>query len=101
MCEGHFDDLLEYLTFKTGCMYMSDLPYCRWRLPSAIRNIPENRYPVTAWDEAVAYIYRFDKRFKTVKEAKEFILSWSSKSEIQNDSNRLKCVLEKYKSLKL
>jgi hypothetical protein len=99
--EEHFDDLLEYLTFKTGCMYMSDLPCSRWQLPGAIRNIPENRYPVTAWDEAVAYIYHVDKRFKTVKEAKEFILSWCSQSEFQNDSNRLKCVLEKYKSLKL
>ena len=83
MYGGHYDDLLEYLTFKTGCMYMSDLPYYWWRLPSAIRSIPENRYPVTAWDEAVAYVYRVDKWFRTVKEAKEFIMSYSSKSELR------------------
>jgi len=88
MCEGHFDDLLEYLTFKTGCMYMSDLPRCRWRLSGAIRNIPEERYSVSAWNEAIVYICRVDKRFETVRDAKRFILSEYS-GEKGNDVIRM------------
>lgn len=84
MCEGHLDDLLEYLTFKTGCMYMSDLPRCRWKLSSAIRNMPEERYSVSAWNEAIAYIYRVEKQFETVRDAKKFILSGYS-GEISNN----------------
>ena len=67
------DGLLEYLTYKTGSTYMSDLTYCQRMLPGAIWNIPENKYSTSEWSEAIDYIYRVEKRFRTVKDAKEFI----------------------------
>ena len=69
------DDLLEYLTYKTGSMYMSDLPMNSWMVPSAVRKIPEQRYSVEEWNEAIAYIFRTDQKFRSAREAKEYILT--------------------------
>lgn len=67
------DELLEYLRYKTGCMYMSDLSRFPWRLPNAVRNIPDNKYPVTEWNEAIGYILHVNTAFETVGDAKRYI----------------------------
>ena len=75
------DDLLEYLTYKIGCDYISDLPHNRWRISCSIRDIPDDRYTIMDWNEAIDYIFDVDLQFRTVHEAKEYVLCWRCKVE--------------------
>ena len=70
------DDLLELLICKVKCTYMSDLPRCRQKLAGVIHQIPDDRFPLSAWREAVVYIYRTNRRFESVSQVKQFIRTW-------------------------
>lgn len=81
MKQNSHDELLEELAKRTGTMYLSDLSFQiqTERLRQAIMNIPEAKYNVDEWHEAIRYIvYHLDlhiREFHSVAEAKKFLLN--------------------------
>lgn len=76
--KGSQTSLLEYLAECGGCSYLSDLRFLRERerlcLLHEIRRLPENRFPVEEWNEALAYLSGWRPE-QTSRAAKESLLS--------------------------
>ena len=69
--------LLDYLSFKTGCTFLSDL-HDRRNLPyvqSAVLRIQPSLFGLEEWNDAARYITGTEVDFKTREEAAQFILS--------------------------
>lgn len=70
--------LLEYLAERENCVYMSDLQFLRGldraHLLHEIRRLPEDRFPVEEWNEALAYLSGRRPK-QTSRAAKESLLS--------------------------
>ena len=69
--------LLDYLSFTTGCAFLSDmrdrknLPYVR----SAVLRIKPSLFGLEEWNDAVRYITDQNVNFKTRDEAVQYLLS--------------------------
>ena len=69
--------LLDYISFKTGCTFLSDL-HDRRNLPyvqSAVLRLKPSLFGLEEWNDAARYITGEDVDFKTREEAARFILS--------------------------
>lgn len=75
--------LLEYLAEQENCVYMSDLRFLRGldraHLLHEIRRLPEDRFPVEEWNEALAYLFGQPPE-QTCQAAREALLSGLSES---------------------
>lgn len=69
--------LLEYLSFKVGCMYLSDLRYSKhlYNIKHVLRSIDPNIYSLKEWNDAVNYITGEKYEFDNVNEALDFLIS--------------------------
>ncbi|WP_294466738.1 hypothetical protein [uncultured Anaerofustis sp.] len=69
--------LLEYLSFKVGCMYLSDLRYNEnlYNIQHELRSIDPNIYSLKEWNDAVNYITGERYEFDNVNEALDFLIS--------------------------
>ena len=69
--------LLEYLSFKVGCMYLSDLRYNEnlYNIQHELRSIDPNIYSLKEWNDAVNYIIGERYEFDNVNEALDFLIS--------------------------
>ena len=68
--------LLEFLTLKSCCMYLSDL-HNRENLLSVqhvIRGIDPALFSLEEWNDAVQYITGEDVNFQTCEEAAQYLL---------------------------
>ena len=70
-------EVLEYISLKSGCMYISDLPSPRNPLSIyfAIRSAEASAFALEEWNEAVRYITGKAIRFSSGEEAKRYLLS--------------------------
>lgn len=72
------DNLLAEIQKATGCPYLSDLQFNDFsfndKVKENIMRIPDDAYPLEAWNQAVTYILREPCCFQTVLEAKKMIL---------------------------
>ena len=54
--------LVEYLTYKVNCTYISDLPRLdvlgRSKVARALEDVPVEAYPLSQWNDALQYIVR-------------------------------------------
>jgi hypothetical protein len=68
--------LLEFLHYRTGCMFLSDLHWTQdmESVQRVLRNVEPNRYEVGEWEEAIDYLSGIRKSFSSSAEAKQFIL---------------------------
>ena len=69
--------ILDYLSFKAGCMYLSDLRE-RKTLPfvqNAVARIDPNLFSLEEWNDAVYYITGEDVEFPTCEQAVQYLLS--------------------------
>ena len=49
--------LLDYLTYKTGCPYLSDLEHIpKWKIYYMVKDIPANAFSASCWMDAMNYI---------------------------------------------
>lgn len=67
--------LLEQLSFRTGCMYLSDLhtPALLPLIQHAVRNISPQDYSLWEWNDAVHYITGQKHSFENQAEAAAFL----------------------------
>ena len=67
--------LLEYIAAKIGCMYLSDLrqPCFFNEVKRIMPEIEPNKYSVYEWNDAVYYLTRENKEFKTQEDAWNYI----------------------------
>lgn len=67
--------LLELISFKTGCMYLSDLHQSHQLLfiQHAIREIPVEEFSLQEWNDAVEYITGEKVCFSGQKQAALFL----------------------------
>lgn len=69
--------LLEFLAFKCGCLYLSDL-HGHGNMPlvqHAIREINPDQYDLKEWNDAVQYITGENVSFSTRQEALHYLLN--------------------------
>jgi hypothetical protein len=73
-------ELLDYLAFKCGCMYLSDLPAKCWQIPlfHALRKVTPEAFPVREWNDAVAYLTGEERNFQSQELAAGYLLSYFS-----------------------
>lgn len=69
--------LLEYLSYKAGCMYLSDLhlPKNLWSVRIALRRVSPSLFGVEEWNDAVEYITGRRISFSSSEQAVEYLLS--------------------------
>ncbi|MCR2032919.1 hypothetical protein [Anaerofustis stercorihominis] len=77
MKEKSYLGLLENLSFKVGCMYLSDLRYNEnlYNIQHELRSIDPNIYSLKEWNDAVNYITGERYEFDNVNEALDFLIS--------------------------
>ena len=63
--------LLNELVSQMQLDYLSDLN----NVKIIIQAIPESRYPLSEWNDAVQYLTKANKQFLSSSDAKEFLLS--------------------------
>lgn len=69
--------LLEYLTFKSGLIYLSDLR-TPWAFVTVVREvaaISSKYFSVSEWNEAIRYLLNEDAQFTDADQAKEYLLA--------------------------
>lgn len=68
-------ELLEYLSGKIGCMYLSDLRLSRNRLflINCVQRLNPNDFPLKDWQDAVEYLFEYAPHFQTVEAARDYI----------------------------
>lgn len=76
-------ELLEYLSLRAGCMYLSDLHQSKYRfsIQHALRGLSPEWFSLKEWNDAVAYITRQDRSFETEEQAQQFLLDCSASPE--------------------
>lgn len=70
--------LLQDIQQAVVCFYISDLHAVKFDVHSqeAISNIPEDRYPLQAWNESVSYILGKTCQFESIEEAKHHLCQY-------------------------
>lgn len=70
--------LLETLAAKMRLEYLSDLTSLTdlKEIKAIIKSIPDSRYSLAEWNDAVQYLTKGNKQFVSVSEAKEFLLEF-------------------------
>ena len=52
--------LVEYISYKVGCTYISDLPRLdvlgKMKVAHVLENVPADVYPPKEWNDAIQYI---------------------------------------------
>lgn len=68
--------LLEYLTFKSGLIYLSDLrtPWASVTVVCEVAAISSEYYPVSEWNEAIRYLLNEKVKFIDSAQAREYLL---------------------------
>lgn len=77
-------NLLEYLTAKAGCMYLSSLrlPESRFDILHVLRGMPSPEpFTLTEWMEAVEYITGEKGTFGDKEQAKQYLIGYTSHNE--------------------
>lgn len=72
------DELLEEISRKVDCMYISDLQHSNL-LPlirTAVKELSIDRYSLREWNDAVSYITGKDCEFKSQKEAADYLMKY-------------------------
>lgn len=69
-----YESLLSEIQQITSCFYISDLRIIRpnQNICTLIALIPDKKYPLSEWNEAISYISGRKLNFSSVKEAKHF-----------------------------
>lgn len=85
MCSTMSDSmgLLETLSMKVGCMYLSDLhnPELLPLIQYHLRRICPECYSLWEWKDAAEYLTA-DCPFDTVKKVKQYLLEWKEKEKL-------------------
>ena len=70
--------LLEFLAYKAGCQYLSDLPYAggwqRARLVRELERMPAEAATLLEWNDALAYLSQAPPE-KTAQAARERLIA--------------------------
>lgn len=68
--------LLDFLSFRAGCMYLSELhrPENRQLVQNAVLRLEPDLFTLGEWNDAVRYITGKDVNFPTCEEAMQYIL---------------------------
>lgn len=71
--------LLEYLSYKAGYPYLSDLhePEHLCYVQMAVRRVEPSLFEVKEWNEAITYITGRDISFPSGEQAAEYLLSYA------------------------
>ena len=71
-------ELLDFLAFKVGCMYLSDLRTLKKLMcvQRALRDIDPSMFGLEEWNDAVSYITGKDISFSTCEQAVQYLLSY-------------------------
>lgn len=74
--EGVRTDLLEQLSIRMGCQYLSDLRGTKRRFQccSVLAEIPAEAYTTNAWNDAISYITGEKTEYTTQEEAKRGLI---------------------------
>ena len=70
-------ELLEYLSGKIGCIYLSDLcgiPGNRFFITKLISRMEPDDFPLADWQDAAEYLFGSAPRFASTQEAQDFFL---------------------------
>lgn len=72
--------LLDYIAFKVGCMYLSDLHDTKNLLfiRTALHSIDPSLFRLDEWNDAVAYITCKDISFQSGEQAMQYLLSYKA-----------------------
>lgn len=85
MCSGVSDSmgLLETLSMKVGCMYLSDLhdPELLPLIQHHLRQICPECYSLWEWKDAAKYLTAACP-FDTVEELKQYLMEWKEDGEL-------------------
>ena len=78
-------DLLERLAKKAGCAYLSDLHAPQWasRLQAVLEEVAPEQAGLEEWNEAVDYITGTNQGYTSKKEAREQLLRYVKKIELE------------------
>ena len=70
--------LLETLSQKVGCIYLSDLhaPANRQAVLQAVRQVVSGKYSTQAWNDAACYITRETCDFENEEAVKRFLIEY-------------------------
>ena len=99
----HFG-LLEYLSFKAGCAYLSELPEPEnvIYIQHALRELRLEWFSLKEWNDAAEYITRQGCSFGTAEQAWSFLLNYTppkikqeKDEQIQRDKMQQESVLER------
>lgn len=69
--------LLDYLTYKTNCIYLSDLRHTpRWRLLRVIEQIPAQAFSSESWSDCFVYLTQNQPPIRTtrVHDMKQYLI---------------------------
>lgn len=68
--------LLETLSQRAGCTYLSDLRLMPYRgfLPQVLPDIPPDTFTLWDWNDAVEYLLHVPAHFESGAQAKQFLL---------------------------
>lgn len=71
------EDLLDIIAAELKCNYISDLPitYHNKLTKQFVKNIPDDKYSLKKWNDAVNYLLNANFNFNTVAEAKNHLLN--------------------------
>lgn len=71
------EDLLDIIAAELKCNYISDLPimYHNKLTKQFVINIPDEKYSLKKWNDAVNYLLNANFNFSTVAEAKNHLLN--------------------------
>ncbi len=72
--------LLEYLSLRAGCLYLSDLPHPKYwfSIQHALRGLSPEWFSLKEWNDAAEYITRQNRSFETEEQARQFLLDSTS-----------------------
>ena len=72
--------LLEYVSFKIGCMYLSDLrnPLHWFMIQRILSGIDCYAYDLNEWNDAVSYLTGESVSFSDVKQAASFLQTYKN-----------------------
>lgn len=70
--------LLDYIAFKSGCVFLTDLHESKNLLfiRTALHSIDPSLFRLEEWNDAVAYITGKDISFQSGEQAMEYLLSY-------------------------
>lgn len=72
--------LLDYIAFKSGCMFLSDLhdPQNLLFIKTTLRYIVPSMFGLKEWNDAVTYITSKQISFHSGEQAMEYLLSYEA-----------------------